>query len=151
MNITLLSTVDPDNKIVKSTTNVATLTGSLKGDCSVTDPQVLISAASLPAANYAHIPDLGNRYYYIKDVTNVSKTMWLVSMHVDVLMSYSAAILSSPCIIAKTASRDYNLYLPDPNFKCQQNDRFGMVNFPGGFDTSNARFYVLMFGGGSSL
>lgn len=146
MILQLLSTSDPRNKVEKTTTQIASLSGALKDGSSITDPVILVESADLPAANYAFIEVFQNRYYFIKDIRNVNNNLWEISMHVDVLMSYSSAILSSPCIVAKTASDRFNLYLPDPNFKCQQNDRYGMVSFPSGFDASNAYFYLTLFG-----
>ena len=146
MNIVLMSSNEPKNTINKSPTTVTTLAGSLKDGASVTDPVVLVEMASLPAANYANIPDFGNRFYYIKDIVNVANTLWEIHLHVDVLKTYASAIMNAPCIIAKTASNDFNLYLPDPNFKCQQDERIGMQNFPSGFDTENAHYYMTFFG-----
>lgn len=146
MNIVLMNNGEPKNTINKSPATVATLTGSLKDGASVTDPVVLVEMSSLPAANYAHIPDFNGRYYYIKDIVNVANTLWEIHLHVDVLKTYASAIMNAPCIIAKTASNDFNLYLPDPNFKCQQDERIGMQNFPSGFDTENAHYYMTFFG-----
>jgi len=146
MNIVLMSCDKPKNTINKTPTTVTALTGTLKDGASVTDPVVLVEMASLPAANYAYIHDFNDRYYYIKDIVNVANTLWEIHLHVDVLKTYANAILHAPCIIAKTASNDFNLYLPDPNFKCQQDERIGMVNFPNGFDTEDAHFYMTFFG-----
>lgn len=146
MNIVLMRTTEPKNRINKQPATVTTLSGSLKDGASVTDPVVLVELANLPAANYAQIPEFNGRYYYIKDIVNVANTLWEIHLHVDVLRTYSSAIMAAPCIISKTASNDFNLYLPDPNFKCQQDERIGMVNFPGGFDTENAHYYMTFFG-----
>lgn len=146
MNILLYNTASPRNKVIKDKSLVTTLTGSLKDGSSITDPVILVESATLPAANYAFIEAFQSRYYFIKDIRNVNNALWEISMHVDVLMSFSASVLTSPCIVAKTASDKYNLYLPDPNFKCQQNDRYGMVSFPSGFDADNAYFYLTLFG-----
>ena len=145
MDIILSNCSDPINKIEKSTTGDTTFSGTLKENTSTTDPVFVIESVTYPAFNYAYISEF-NRYYYVKDIVNLYNNMWEVTLHVDVLKSFASAIMSSPCIIAKTASNDFNLYLNDPNFKCQQNDRFGMVNFPGGFDTDNAYFYLTFFG-----
>lgn len=64
-----------------------TLTGTLREGCSVTDPAVVIEAASFPAYNYAYISEFG-RYYFIDRVDNVAEDLWRLTMHVDVLMSY---------------------------------------------------------------
>lgn len=146
MNLVLMRSTDPKNRINKQPTTVTTLSGYLKEGSSVTDPVIMVEMQSLPIANYAQIPDFNGRFYYIRDIKNVATNLWEVHLHVDVLKSYQNAIMSAPCIIAKTASNDFNLYLPDPNFKCQQNERIGMQNFPKGFDTDDAHFYMTFFG-----
>lgn len=145
MTIDLMTNNQPKNKINKTPTTVLSLTGTLKDDTSVMDPVILIESASFPsAANYAKITEFG-RYYYIEDIVNKGAKLWEISLHVDVLKTYASVIMSSPCIIAKTASNDFNLYLPDPNFKCQQNDLYGMVSFPHGFEDT-PKFYMTFFG-----
>lgn len=145
MNIVLMTNRQAKNRINKNPTTVATISGSLKEGASFTDPVILIESATVPACNYAYIEAFG-RFYYINDIVNQYANIWELHMHVDVLKTYANAILSAPCIIAKTASNDFNLYLPDPNFKCQQNVRIGIQNFPSGFDTEDAHFYMTFFG-----
>lgn len=145
MTINFMTCNEPTNRINKSPTLNLSLTGTLKEDTSITDPVIMIESAALPAGNYAYIPEF-SRYYYITDIVSERTNLWTVKLHVDVLKTYEAAIMSAPCIIAKTASNDFNLYLPDPNFKCQQNERIGFVNFPNGFSTENSHFYMTFFG-----
>ena len=143
----------PKNKLEKHTTTVLTVTGDLRDECSVTAPEFLVEAEDLTRANYAWIGPF-RRFYFITDISayrnvvrdGVMHRIWLVKMKCDVLMSFCDGILDSPCIIAKTAGNDFNLYLPDPNYKCQQNDRIGMVPFPNGFDLANTYFYLTFFG-----
>jgi hypothetical protein len=139
---------EPKNCINKQPSTVATLSGSLKDGASVTDPVVLVELADLPAANYAQIPEFNGRFYYIKDIVNVANTLWEIRLHVDVLKTYASAIMNAPCIVAKTASNNFNLYLPDPNFKCQQNDIFAIQAFPEGFytDADHVFYYLTFFG-----
>lgn len=145
MNIVFYTNTQPDNVVNKQLTGGATIAGEFKQDGSLTDPTILIRSATVPAGNYMHIADF-ERFYYITKIVNVGKELWEVTGHVDVLKTYSAAVMGSPCIVAKTAGNDFNLYLPDPNFKCQQDDKIGMVNFPNGFDMDNAHFYLTLFG-----
>lgn len=145
MTINFYTCTDPDNVVNKSLGNGSAITGEFKQDGSVTDPVILIRSATVPAGNYVYISDFG-RYYYIEKLVNKAKELWELTLHVDVLKTYASAIMNSPCIVAKTAGNNFNLYLPDPNFKCQQNDRIGMVKFPNGFDVNNPYFYVTLFG-----
>lgn len=58
-------------------------------------------------ANYAYIPDF-NRYYFITDITAISRYLWQISMSVDVLMTYYDDIMNLSAFIA----RNQNLYSP---------------------------------------
>ena len=149
---------EPMNKIPKNPQTLFTLTGTLRDECSIVNPEILVEAdtmtSQLQSPNYAYI-GVFNRFYYIKDIVafrsyedenHVMHNLWKVTMHCDVLKTFADAILDSPAIIAKTAGDDFNLYLPDPNFRCQQNELIGMVNFPNGFDMHNARYYLTFFG-----
>lgn len=134
------------NKINKSLpqTPGLTLTGSLKDGSDILDPVITISNSGVPDYNYAYIAEFG-RYYFVAPPTNVRKDLWEMSMHVDVLFTHRSGILSAPCIVAKSSS-DYNLYLNDANYKCYQNPFIFSEAFPSGFDVSNARFIMTLFG-----
>lgn len=151
--IVFMHNSSPRNKLEKDVEEIFSVTGDLREECSVTAPEFLVECEDLTRANYAWIGPF-RRFYYITDAVayrNVVKDgvmhrIWLVKMKCDVLMSFCDGILDSPCIVAKTAGNDFNLYLPDPNYKCQQNDRIGMVPFPSGFDYENVYYYLTFFG-----
>lgn len=145
MIISLKTNHSPKNAINKTLTNGASYEGTLKEGSSITDPVILVQSATMPGGNYAEIEAFG-RFYYIKDIVNTNTDLWEIHLHSDPLYTFREAILHAPCIITKTASNDFNLYLPDPNFKCQQNTKMGMVPFPSGFSIDNARYYVTFFG-----
>lgn len=145
MIIALKTNHSPKNAINKTLTNGASYEGTLKEGSSITDPVILVQSATMPGGNYAEIEAFG-RFYYIKDIVNTNTDLWEIHLHSDPLYTFREAILHAPCIITKTASNDFNLYLPDPNFKCQQNTKVGMVPFPSGFSIDNARYYLTFFG-----
>lgn len=147
MTIDFYNNSSPKNAINKNISAIqgGTLAGTLKEGSSIADPVILIESATLPAGNYVHIADF-SRYYYIRDIVNTNTNLWELHLHSDPLYSFRDAILDAPCMITKTASNDFNLYMPDPNFKCQQNTKVGMVPFPSGFSIDNARYYVTFFG-----
>lgn len=149
INITFYNCSDPDNKIGKSLQSLASpydqpIQGTLKEDTSVTDPVIIIEAADIPPANYAYIAEL-SRYYYINDITILTTGLFKITMHVDVLQTYATAILTSPCIVAKS-SNNYNLYLNDSNYKCQQVPKLLAMQFPTGFDQTTSEFVLTLVG-----
>ena len=62
-------------------------------------------------ANYAFIPDF-NRYYFITDITAVGRNLWMISMSVDVLMSYYGDILNLSAFIARNRNL-FNAFVVD--------------------------------------
>lgn len=147
MNIELMHTNDANNKVTKSTSSLGVITGTLKNDCSIIDPVVTVDFSGISGfftCNYAYIPDF-NRYYHVRDITVKNAVMAQISLHVDVLMSFAAGLLNAPCIVSKNES-SFNLYLNDPNYKCQQRNYILMNEFPSGFPIDDAHYVVAALG-----
>lgn len=145
MTVSFGTSTDPINRINKSYTEVLSADCKLKDDTSIIDPVIVVSTGNtIVGCNYAYISDFG-RYYYIKDIKSITANHWQISMHVDVLKSFSAGIYASPCIIAKNADY-FNLYINDSNFKCQQNDVVLKQVFPHGFDEETDSFVMAIIG-----
>ena len=151
MTIDILNTTDPNNKILKSVSGVYTAGScTLKEDCSLMDPVVIMDFTGhneILSANYARLYDgesIG-KYYHIRDIKMLSNNLVEISMHIDVLMTYAAGLLNSPCIVAKNESR-FNLYLNDPGYKCTQQDYVLINEFPDGFHMSASHYVMTIFG-----
>jgi len=135
---------EPMNKITKTPEVRFTLTGDLKEESSIVDPVILVEKDTPISANYAYIAEF-NRYYYIKDITSVRQNLWRITMHTDVLKTFSEGILNSPCIVAKSSSR-FNLYLNDSDYKCLQCDIVMTKSFPTGFNLAESMFVAAILG-----
>lgn len=135
---------EPMNKINKTPVEKFTLTGELREESSVVDPVILIEKDNPIEANYAYIEQF-NRYYYIKDITAVRNNLWRITMHTDVLKTFSEGILNSPCIVAKSSSR-FNLYLNDSDYKCLQDDIIMTQSFPQGFNIAGSYYVITCLG-----
>lgn len=133
MTITLMRNTSPLNKINKTATTVSTLSGALIDESSIIDPVIEIESASVPAANYAHIPDFG-RYYFINNIESVRDGLWRLTLHVDVLKTYASAILSNKAVVSRSTNL-WNLYLEDNDFKCYADPYVITKDFPSGFNT----------------
>lgn len=152
IEIQLLKTYDPNNKITKTASACATLQGILKEDTSLLDPTVTIDATRAVWApntnvftpNYAYIPAF-ERYYFIKDIVQKSNDLFEVHMHVDTLHSWASGLLAAPCIVSKNQN-NFNLYLNDPNYKCFQNDHVIITKGSGGFPIERSCFVMTIFG-----
>lgn len=88
-----------------------TMTGDLRDACDIINPVIDIESSSMPSFNYLYIADF-NRYYYITDIVCVSRDIWRISMHCDVLMSFASEILSHSAFIDRCET-DYNTLLVD--------------------------------------
>lgn len=141
MDITFYTNNSEPNKIDKNLTTLYTLSGTLKEECSITDPVVLIESATVVTANYAYIPDFG-RVYFVKDIVNVSRTHWRVSMHCDVLSSFKDEIKACDCVMERNEF-DYNLYLADRKMLVET-DKFTITNRIGSTDFSGHNNIILM-------
>lgn len=144
-DIHLMRCDDPYNKINKVPVTVTTVTGELKDNCTIVDPDIMIQYdGAFIAANYAYIPAF-NRYYFIKNAESVSNGLWKLTMHTDVLFSFQQSILNSPAVVARS-SNNFNMMLNDDHYHIQENPYIFTKTFPNGFDTSLASYVLALVG-----
>lgn len=146
MKIYLYENTSEKNRLDKVITLKYTLDCVLKADCSIMDPVLKISSASLTdmaTINYIYIPDL-NRYYFINDVISLSNSICEVHAHVDVLSTYKNEIRAQNAIVSRQEKK-WNLYLNDGVFKTYQNPYIVTKAFPSGFTEQH---FVLSVAGG---
>lgn len=129
MTITLYINSSDKRVVNKSITKIKDVTGSIKTDCSLTNPQLeLAYDAGILNCNYVYIPDFG-RYYYCK-VTASSQRVFL-DCSCDVLKSFVEQVKNSNCIVRRSEqSNKYNLYLNDPYFMTLAKDITEVIHFP---------------------
>ena len=132
-DVTLLKNNSEVNAVTKSLTTVTTLSGTLKEDCSIIDPVILLDydLSALPQVNYCHIPIWG-RYYFINNIVSVRAALCEIHCHVDVLYSFRSQILANEAIIHRQEN-NWNLYINDGLFHVYQNPDIQIKNFPQGF------------------
>lgn len=99
------------NTLIKSLTEVSSVSGNIKEKTSIVDPVILFQFDTVPSFNYVYIPVFG-RYYFVKNITNYKNNLWEITMHVDVLMSYQRKILSCPCVCSRQENLG-NMYIQD--------------------------------------
>ena len=94
------------NTINKNTELIVEKTITLKNDCDMVNPYVVLKLNDiLFSSNYAYIPDF-KRYYFITGIEILSKTLVAVSMHVDVLESFKSDILAGTVHITESSNTD---------------------------------------------
>ena len=120
--IILQKNLSPVNKVDKDITDIATATGTLRSSSSIIDPVLEIQSSLesdiLSYVNYAYIA-LWHRYYFITNIEMDVNGLWVISMHVDVLMSYKTEIRAQNAIVARQ-ERKRNMYLDDGWFMSYQ-------------------------------
>ena len=142
MNIILYANLSDKNVMDKNITELKTIEGTLRDDCSIINPVVNVeglTASELTTANYAYIPEFG-RYYFINNIVLNGK-LYELNMHVDVLSTYKEGIRNNSAVISRQA-KSYNLYLRDGVFKCEAGNIIQIKQFATGFDDFNFIFCV---------
>lgn len=94
------------NTINKDTEIIVEKTITLKNDCDLVNPYVVLKLDDvLFLSNYAYIPKF-KRYYFITGIEILSKTLVAVSMHVDVLESFKDDVLAGTVHITESSNVD---------------------------------------------
>lgn len=145
-NIILQKNNSPLNKVGKNISTVISLSGSLRNQSNVVNPEILVetTADNITRANYLTISEFG-RKYFIEEVESVRNNLWLIKAHVDVLDSFANEIRNNKAVVIRQEN-NFNLLLNDGVFKCLQNPRIVYRNFPSGLGQFN---YILITQGGS--
>ena len=115
MDIILYKTVDSPNTINKTLADPLTLEINLKKDTNIINPELVLNG-DFRGFNYAHIPEL-NRYYFINSMEQLNFTLVKLYLECDVLETYKADILNSPCKFnADIKAGDYTSFSGSSNF-----------------------------------
>ena len=141
-NITLQVNNSEKERLDKSITDIATISGTLREKTSLIDPVIVIEGdlSNYVNCNYMTIQAF-NRSYFINNITSVSNNLFEISAHVDVLTTYKDQIRTNDAIIARQEKK-WNLYLNDGVFKTYQNPYIVTKAFPSGFTSQHFVFSV---------
>lgn len=102
MNIILYQTTSPNNKINKVLANATTLTGELRNETNLVNPEVRVEGMAYKDYNYAYIEAFG-RYYFITEYKSLGHNQLILYMKVDPLMSFQSDILATEVMLDKTS------------------------------------------------
>ena len=146
--ISLFKTASENNRVVKALTDEKQLSGELRNQTSVLNPNIRIeSADNISTYNYAYISEFG-RYYYITDIVSVRTNCWVVSLRCDVLMSYKDEIQSMNVILNNTQETGLSNYLASPNWVSLVKTKTDIKVFPLGLSEQGE--FILITAGGDS-
>lgn len=145
MEIILYNNKSPKNKIGKTLTNPNTITGSLRGETSISNFQMLLNIVDLNPYNYMYIADFG-KYYFITNIISVRTGLWLVTASIDVLESYKIEILSLDVILSSTENTGAKQYKMGTCWDVLVKDKTDIISFSDGL-LSTGEFILITAGG----
>lgn len=95
------SSAEP-NKVDKTSelSTAGTISGVLRQECSLINPEIIIQYDKPPDFNYCYIANFG-RYYYVENIVSMRQNLWRVRLRCDVLMTYKTQILNLTARIAR--------------------------------------------------
>ena len=120
----------------KEITDLRTLYGYFREECTVEDPAFIVEAdpSDLAGCNYFSLPKL-NRHYFLTGWTIVRTNLIEIRGHVDVLTTYASQIREQRAIVKRQENDNaYNLYINDSSLKAYQNPYVITKAFPNGFE-----------------
>lgn len=149
MQLILYVTTSDKNEVNKSLSQVATFSNVHPIEpVDVEAPSFTLGSASfeqLRTCNYAYVPEL-HRYYYLEPATLANHGNVVVSLREDVLMSFADSIRSLTALVSRQEN-NFNLYLPDPEFKVYANTDKKTLKFSNVPFTKTPNFLLTVSGG----
>lgn len=133
------------NAVPKPLPTGETLQGLLRDSYDRANPIITVRATSLFDYNYCYVPIFG-RYYFIDRVDVQSNDTYRLTLSVDVLHTFSAAILNSTGTVTQRDTP--NRYVNDRETKYDIRPNFETVGFPisGLFDKDGSIIMVTIKG-----
>lgn len=122
INIQLYQCTAERNRVNKIDymTLVDSIFGVLREETSIVSPDITVEGKTLPTFNYVYIREF-NRYYYVSDITAVRNNLWLLTLDVDVLMSYNTAIRQCVAYVDRNENT-YNKKIVDTKLPLEQGE-----------------------------
>ena len=145
MNIILYDNKSPKNKIGKTLVNANNITGTLRGETSTSNIQMLLNIVDLNPYNYMYIADF-NKYYFITNIISVRTGLWLVNASIDVLESYKNEILQLNVILSDTESIGSKQYRNGGGWDVLVKDKTDIISFSDGL-LPTGEFILITAGG----
>lgn len=130
MDVIIYATNSPANKVDKALTELSHVTGYLREESTVKNPEITFSladASNLDAGNYIYIPEF-HRYYYRGEMVRDNKVV-RVKFREDVLMSWKTQIRANRATVTRNEKLS-NGYILDPSYKSLAYDEIVTKQFP---------------------
>ena len=105
MELQLYNFTGDEREINKSIGSFTSLSGTLRDKASIDSP-VILTQTNPSKYNYIYIPLFG-RYYYIRNITQYRKNIWILTLEEDVLYTYKDSILDLEGIVSQLNESSY--------------------------------------------
>lgn len=145
MQITLYVNNSDKKQIGKTLSDNLVITGTLRDESSITEPNILIELENPSIYNYVYIPQF-KRYYFIDDIISVRNNIWLLKLSVDVLESFKSDILDLDVILRNTEKTGLSKYMNSDVWQNTVKESTTIKQFPLGL--SEFGEFVLITAGG---
>ena len=114
MKVILYSSSEEPGSFPKSLSNGSELVGNLRDECDIINPVInIVGMKPNDAFNYCHIPEF-SRYYFITDKKVITTSVVEISLHEDVLQTWSKYILQQEGVVLRNEF-EYDSMLIDEN------------------------------------
>lgn len=101
MKVILYSSNEEVKSFPKSLSNGSELVGNLRNECDIIDPVIsIVGMQPNDTFNYCYIPEF-SRYYFITGKKVITTSVVEISLHEDVLQTWSQYILQQEAVIAR--------------------------------------------------
>lgn len=114
MTVILYSSNEEVKSFPKTLSNGAELVGNLRDECDIIDPVIsIVGMKPNDTFNYCYIPEF-SRYYFITDKKAITTSVVEISLHEDVLQTWSQYILQQEGVVLRNEF-EYDSMLIDEN------------------------------------
>lgn len=152
MTINLYKNYSSSIEVVKATSLVSTITGTLRNGTSIVNPVILVELNSVPDFNYMEIPEFG-RKYFVNEIFSTYNNLWEIHAHCDVLSTFWPDIRVADCIIKRNEYKRTK-DLVDSEVWVTAKSKFGVQKFPNrplsNTDSLQGKRYVMVLTGAGS-
>ena len=148
MEFTLMYTESPNNMLVKEYSIIDGFSGTMRAPLSALRPVIDVEISNtlgVMNANYAYIQQF-DKFYFIRNKTNVVNNMWRFELEEDVLMTYHVDILSTNGVVERQKD-NYDMYLPDPRIPVDCRKAVTYRQFPTNHFGAGVSITMMVLGG----
>ena len=145
MTVHLYYNYSDTNVVNKNIELKQSMSGTLRDECSITDPTILVEYNGVFDFQYMRIPEF-SRFYYVTSIVAVRAGLWAISGHVDVLMSFKEYFYNCYGIVSRQENL-YNLYLDDDRLKVSSERQYVTKAFNSPLQTSTYNVVLTLAGG----